>query len=38
MGNHAQMFVENKYTKKYARLESISRHTLQNYMEDVKAC
>ena len=38
MGDHAQMFVENKYTRKYARLESISRHTLQNYMEDVKSC
>ena len=35
MGDLPQTFVEDKFARKYTRLDSISRHTLQNYMEDV---
>ena len=35
MGDLPQLFVEDTYTKRYTKLESISRHTLQKYMEEV---
>ena len=36
MGDLPQLFVEDTYTKRYTKLESISRHTLQKYMEEVE--
>jgi hypothetical protein len=33
--NESPTFVENRYTRKYTRLESISRNTLSKYMEKV---
>lgn len=35
MGDLPQSFVEDKFARKYSRLDSIARHTLQGYMENV---